>query len=119
MKKINPKKLILLNLPYVLIGAFATNFGEAFRIAEGANLSEKLQSVVLGGGFAAAFSNPMPSLHPVDLLIGVACGGALRLAVYMKGKNAKNTGMEKNMDLPDGEIMRILNLLLTRSLPIM
>ena len=89
MKKINPKKLILLNLPYVLIGAFATNLGEAFRLAEGANLSEKLQGVVLGGGFGAAFSNPLPSFHPVDLMVGMACGGALRLAVYLKGKNAK------------------------------
>ncbi len=89
MSKKNLKKLLILNVPYILIGAFATNFGEAFRIAEGANLSEKLQGMVLGGGFGAAFANPMPSFHPVDLLVGIAVGGALRLAVYMKGKNAK------------------------------
>ena len=89
MKKINMKKLLILNVPYVLIGAVATNFGEAWRIAEGTNISEKLQGMVLGGAFGAAFSNPMPSLHPIDLLVGLAVGGALRLAVYLKGKNAK------------------------------
>ena len=68
MKKINMKKLLILNVPYVLIGAVATNFGEAWRIAEGTNMSEKLQGMVLGGAFGAAFSNPMPSLHPIDLL---------------------------------------------------
>ena len=89
MKKVNMKKLLILNVPYVLIGAVATNFGEAWRIAEGTNMSEKLQGMVLGGAFGAAFSNPMPSLHPIDLLVGLAVGGALRLAVYLKGKNAK------------------------------
>ena len=89
MKKINMKKLLILNVPYVLIGAVATNFGEAWRIAEGTNMSEKLQGMVLGGAFGAAFSNPMPSLHPIDLLVGLAVGGALRLVVYLKGKNAK------------------------------
>ena len=87
--KVNMKKLILLNVPYIIAGAFATNLGEAFRIAEGSNLSEKLQYLVIGGGFGAAFSNPMPSLHPMDLLAGIAIGGALKLAVYLKGKNAK------------------------------
>ena len=83
------KKKIILNIPYVAIGLFATNFGEAWRIAEGMNASEKLQGLILGGGFQEAFSNPLPSLHPFDLLIGLACGAALRLAVYLKGKNAK------------------------------
>ena len=87
--KVNMKKLILLNVPYIIAGAFATNLGEAFRIAEGSNLSEKLQYLVIGGGFGAAFSNPMPSLHPMDILAGIAIGGALKLAVYLKGKNAK------------------------------
>ena len=87
--KVNMKKLILLNVPYIIAGAFATNLGEAFRIAEGNNLSEKLQYLVIGGGFGAAFSNPMPSLHPMDILVGIAIGGALKLAVYLKGKNAK------------------------------
>lgn len=89
MKKMNLKKLLILNVPYFLIGAVATNLGEAWRIADGMNMSEKLQSMVTGGAFGIAFSNPMPSIHPVDLLVGIAVGGALRLAVYLKGKNAK------------------------------
>lgn len=89
MKKINIKKLIILNIPYVIVGLVATNIGEAFRIAGGTNASEKLQSVILEGYFGTAFSNPFPSFHPVDLLVGLAIGGILRLAVYMKSKNAK------------------------------
>ena len=89
MKKKNLKKLIILNIPYVIVGLFATNIGEAFRIASGTNASEKVQSLVLDGCFGAAFSNPMPSFHPVDLLVGLAIGAVLRLAVYMKSKNAK------------------------------
>ena len=88
MKK-NVKKLLLLNLPYVLVGAVATNIGEAFRMAGGSNASEKVQSVIFDGCFGAAFANPMPSFHPADLLVGAAIGGILRLAVYMKSKNAK------------------------------
>lgn len=80
---------VILNIPYVAIGLFATNLGEAWRIAEGMNASEKLQGLIIGGGFQTAFTNPLPSLHPFDLLIGAACGAALRLAVYLKGKNAK------------------------------
>ncbi|MBP5756352.1 MAG: hypothetical protein J6W39_02090 [Spirochaetales bacterium] len=68
---------------------FATNIGEVFRIAGGTNASEKVQSVVLDGCFGKAFANPLPSLHPVDLLVGIAIGAILRFAVYMKGKNAK------------------------------
>ena len=89
MKKVNMKKLLILNVPYFLIGAVATNLGEAWRIASGTNMSEKLQGMVTGGAFGDAFSNPMPSFHPIDLLVGLAVGGALRLAVYLKGKNAK------------------------------
>ena len=89
MKKKNLKKLIILNIPYVVIGLVATNVGEAFRIASGTNASEKVQSVVLDGCFGTAFANPLPSLHPIDLLVGLAIGGILRLAVYIKGKNAK------------------------------
>lgn len=89
MKTKNIKKLLILNIPYILIGAFATNLGEAWRLADGANMSEKITGMVLGDGFGAAFSNPLPSLHPMDLLIGIAVGAILRLAVYMKGKNAK------------------------------
>ena len=83
------KKKIILNLPYVFVGLFATNLGEAWRLAGGSNASEKVQSLVLDGIFARAFSNPLPSFIPFDLLIGIACGAALRLAVYIKGKNAK------------------------------
>ncbi len=89
MKKKNLKKLIILNIPYVIVGLFATNIGEAFRIASGTNASEKVQSLVLDGCFGAAFANPMPSFNPIDLLVGLAIGGILRLAVYMKSKNAK------------------------------
>ena len=84
------KKLIILNIPYVLVGLVGTNVGEAIRIATGTNSSEKLQSIVLDGTFGKAFANPMPSLNPRDLLVGLAIGVGLRLAVYIKSKNAKN-----------------------------
>lgn len=88
------KKQLLLNLPYFIAGLVCTNLGEAWRIAEGADMSEKLLGFLSALG--AAFSNPMPSLHPMDLLIGVCCGAGLRLAVYLKGKNVKKYrhGME-------------------------
>ena len=88
------KKLLILNLPYFIAGLVCTNLGEAWRIAEGADMSEKLLGFLSAMG--AAFSNPMPSLHPMDLLIGVCFGAGLRLAVYLKGKNAKKYrhGME-------------------------
>ena len=88
------KKLLILNLPYFIAGLACTNLGKAWRIAEGADMSEKLLGFLSALG--AAFSNPMPSLHPLDLLIGVCCGAGLRLAVYLKGKNAKKYrhGME-------------------------
>ena len=88
------KKLLILNLPYFIAGLVCTNLGEAWRIAEGADMSEKVLGFLSALG--AAFSNPMPSLHPLDLLIGVCCGAGLRLAVYLKGKNAKKYrhGME-------------------------
>lgn len=87
-KPINIQKLVLLNIPYVIAALIATNFGEAWRLASGFNASEKfldLITVTLG----AAWSNPAPSLHPFDLLIGICCGAALKLAVYLRGKNAK------------------------------
>ncbi len=86
----NIKKMIILNIPYVLVGLFCTNLGEAWRIAWGSNMSEKVQGLVLYGGFSSAFANILPSLHPFDLMVGIACGAALRLAVYIKGKNAKS-----------------------------
>ncbi len=89
------KKLLILNLPYFIAGLVCTNLGEAWRIAEGADMSEKLLGFLSALG--AAFSNPMPSLHPLDLLVGLCCGAGLRLAVYLRGKkNAKKYrhGME-------------------------
>ena len=93
-KQFDIKKLVLLNLPYLLMGLFATNFGEAWRLAQGANASEKFLSLfaVLPG----ALQSFWPSLHPLDLLAGLCCGAGLRLAVYLKSKNAKKYrhGME-------------------------
>lgn len=83
----NMKRLLILNIPYVILGLIATNFGEAWRIAEGADSSAKLLSFF--STLPIALSNPLPSFYPLDLLVGIACGGGLRLAVYMKGKNAK------------------------------
>ena len=83
------KKLLILNLPYVIIGLLATNLGEMWRMAVGANMSEKVQSIVLDGLIMKAFSNPLPSIHPIDLIVGIIVGAVLRLAVYLKGKNAK------------------------------
>ena len=94
MKQINPKKLILLNLPYFMLGLFATNMGEAWRMAEGVDASAKILSLLTT--LPAAWGNPMPSIHPFDLLIGLCCGAALRLVVYVKGKNAKK--YRKNME---------------------
>ncbi|WP_026509150.1 VirD4-like conjugal transfer protein, CD1115 family [Butyrivibrio sp. LC3010] len=84
------KKLFILNIPYVFVGLVGTNVGEAIRIASGTTSSEKLQSIVMDGTFGTAFSNPMPSFNPRDLLVGLAIGAGLRLAVYIKSKNAKN-----------------------------
>jgi len=92
--KVNIKKLILPNLPYVLIGLLATKVGQAWRLAEGADFSGKV--IHLMGGFAAAFQSILPSFHPIDLCVGVAVAVALRLAVYIKGKNAKK--FRKNME---------------------
>lgn len=91
------KKLLILNLPYFIAGLVCTNLGEAWRIAEGADMSEKLLGFLSALG--AAFSNPMPSLHPMDLLIGVCFGAGLRLAVYLKGKMPRNIAMAWSMAL--------------------
>ena len=87
MKTREIKRLLILNLPYVILGLVATNLGEAWRMAEGADTSAKTLSFL--STIPVAFGNPMPSFHPMDLLIGVFLGAALRLAVYLKGKNAK------------------------------
>ena len=87
-------KLLALYLPYLLLGLVATNFGEAWRLAEGKELGDKILSMM--GTIPVAFANPLPSLHPLDLLVGLCCGAGLRLAVYLRGKNAKKYrhGME-------------------------
>ena len=93
-KQLNIKKLILLNLPYILMGLFSTNFGEAWRMAVGADASAKMLSFF--SMLPVALASWWPSLHPLDLLVGLCCGGGLRLAVYLKSKNAKKYrhGME-------------------------
>ena len=87
MDKKKIKRLLILNVPYFIVGLFATNLGEAWRLAEGADFSAKLLGFF--STFSVALSNPLPSFHPSDLLVGIACGGMMRLAVYLKGKNAK------------------------------
>ena len=87
MKQLNVKKLVLLNLPYFLLGLFATNLGEAWRLAAGADASAKMLSFF--STLPVALASWWPSLHPLDLLVGLCCGAGLRLAVYLKGKNAK------------------------------
>ena len=87
-------KLLALYLPYILLGLVATNLGEAWRLAEGKELGDKIMSMM--GTIPVAFANPLPSLYPLDLLVGLCCGAGLRLAVYLRGKNAKKyrRGME-------------------------
>ena len=94
MTTIKLTKLLALYLPYILLGLVATNFGEAWRLAEGKELGERIMSMM--GTIPMAFANPLPSLHPLDLLVGLCCGAGLRLAVYLRGKNAKKYrhGME-------------------------
>jgi len=83
----NIKRLLILNIPYFLLGLFATNLGEAWRLAEGADATAKLLGFF--NTLPVALGNPLPSFYPLDLLVGIACGAGLRLAVYLKGKNAK------------------------------
>ena len=94
MSKKKLSKLLALYLPYVVIGLVATNFGEAWRLTVGKELGDKIVSLM--DTLPAAFSNPLPSLHPFDLFIGLCCGAGMRLAVYLRGKNAKKYrhGME-------------------------
>ncbi len=94
MKQVNVKKLALSNLPYGVIGLFATKLGQAWRLAEGADASQKLLHLL--DGISAAFQNSLPSFHPFDLLVGLVCGVLLRVAVYYKAKNAKK--FRRNME---------------------
>ena len=88
MKK-NFSKLLALYLPYLLLGLAATNFGEAWRLAEGKEMGDKILSLM--STIPAAFANPLPSLHPLDILVGICCGAGLRLAVYLKSKNGHSS----------------------------
>ena len=94
MKQVNLKKRLLPNLPYVFIGLYATKLGQMFRLSPGADLSSKLLHI--GDGFAAAFASAAPSFHPADLCVGILLAALMRLAVYIKGKNAKK--YRKNME---------------------
>ena len=87
MKTVNIKKAILPNLPYAFIALYATKLGQAARLSPGADFSAKALHIM--EGFAAAFQSALPSFHPIDLCVGVAAAIAIRLAVYIKGKNAK------------------------------
>ena len=94
MKQINVKKLLLPNIPYVFIAFFATKLGQAARLAPGADFSQKALHIM--EGFAAAFQSALPSFHPIDLCVGVAAALLIRLAVYVKGKNARK--FRKNIE---------------------
>ena len=94
MKQVNYKKLILPNIPYVFIALFATKLGQAARLAPGFDFSSKVLNIMQG--FSMAFENILPSVHPVDLFVGIAAAVGLKLAVYIKGKNAKK--FRKNLE---------------------
>ena len=93
-KPLNIKKFLLPNIPYVFIALFATKLGQAWRLAPGMDFSGK--ALYLMEGFAAAFQSALPSFHPIDLCVGVAAALLIRLAVYVKGKNAKK--FRKNLE---------------------
>ena len=121
MSKKKLSKLLALYLPYVMIGLLATNLGEAWRLAVGEELGDKIVSLM--GTLPAAFANPLPSLHPFDLFIGLCCGAGMRLAVYLKGKTLRSTVTAWSTALPGGEMPRTLphlwpkNLRITLSSP--
>lgn len=94
MKQINWKKVLLPNLPYVFIALFCTKLGQAARLAAGADFAGKFLHFL--EGLSDAFAVPLPSFHPVDLCVGIAIAAAIRLGVYVKGKNAKK--FRKNME---------------------
>ena len=108
-------KLLALYLPYILLGLVATNFGEAWRLAEGKELGDKIMSMM--GTIPVAFANPLPSLHPLDLLVGLCCGAGLRLAVYLRAKTPRSTAMAWSTALPGGVRPRTLSRSWLPSLP--
>ena len=87
MKQLNYKKLILPNIPYVFFVYLFDKVGQAVRLAPGADVSAKILNIMQG--FSAAFENALPSVHPLDLLVGIVGAVVIRLIVYVKGKNAK------------------------------
>lgn len=99
------KKQLLLNSPYLALGLLATNLGEAWRMAAGVNVFEKIQSMVLDNMLAAAFANLAPSFYPSDFFVGLIFGVAVRIAVYLKGnqmiisKNPQFTGISARQQL--------------------
>ncbi len=90
----NLKKYILPNLPYAFIGLYATKIGEAWSVAPSMDLADKILGI--SEGFALAFQSVLPSFHPTDLVVGILIAAALRLAVYVKGKDARK--FRKNME---------------------
>lgn len=101
MKQVNVKKLILPNIPYVFIALLATKVSEAVRLAPGSDASAKLLNIMTG--LNTAFHSLVPSFHPIDLCVGVAAAIAIRLAVYIKGKNAKKFRKIWSTAAPVGE----------------
>ena len=94
MKQRNLKKLLILNIPYMFIGLYATKLSEGWRLAESADASQKFLNYI--GGLGTAFQSPLPSFHPVDLLVGISIALLIRLAVHIKGQNAKK--FRKNVE---------------------
>ena len=94
MKNVNYKKLLIPNIPYVFIGLLATKLGQAARLAPGFDFSSKVLHIM--DGLMMAFGNILPSFHPIDLIVGIAAAAIIRLAVYVKGKNAKK--FRKNLE---------------------
>lgn len=94
MRSKHLKKLLILNLPYVLFALLGTKFSEAVRLAPGADFSAK--ALHIADGFSAAFSSLLLSFHPIDLFVGIGLAAVIRLIVYIKGKNAKK--FRKNME---------------------
>ena len=94
-KPLNIKKLLLPNIPYAFIALMGTKLGQAWRLADGADISGKLLAFMTKG-ISPAFSSPLPSFYPIDLLVGVVIAGIIRLIVYIKGRNARK--FRKNME---------------------
>ena len=109
LPKINTSKLLKAALPYILVGLMATKLGQAYRMASGGDVLDRIFGAFLKIG--EAFTNPLPSLHPFDLLVGAACGALLWFIVYQKSKNA---GVVRSMGLTDGEMQKILSRSSTR-----